>query len=215
MKDIFSGRKLYCILGEEFSLGRSNVCIAEQMVKAGVGIIQYREKEKKKLHKLEECAKIRAITKEAGALFIVNDDIDIALLTQADGVHVGQDDLPAKDVRKLIGNEMILGVSTHSPVQALAAVSDGADYIGTGPIFKTFTKKDVCAPVGFDYLEYVVKNIDIPHVAIGGIKESNLDSVLAAGARCVCMVTEILGSDDIVSAIRRISDKIDNGVMKK
>jgi len=215
VKDIFLGKKLYCILGEEFSLGRSNVYMAEQMVKAGVGIIQYREKDKKKLYKLEECTKIRSITKEAGTLFIINDDIDIALLTQADGVHVGQDDLPAKDVRRLIGNEMILGISTHSPKQALAAVSDGADYIGTGPIFKTFTKKDVCAPVGLGYLEYVVKNIDVAHVAIGGIKESNLDEVIAAGATCVCMVTEILGAQDIISTIKRITDKINYGVNKK
>jgi len=215
VKDIFSGKKLYCILGEEFSLGRSNVYVAEQMVKAGVGIIQYREKEKKKLHKLEECVKIRSITKKSGALFIINDDIDIALLVQADGVHVGQDDLPAKDVRKLIGHDMILGISTHSPEQALAAVSDGADYIGTGPIFKTFTKKDVCAPVGLSYLKYVVKNIDIPHVAIGGIKESNLDDVIDSGAACVCMVTEILGAEDIISTIKRITDKINYGVKKK
>ncbi len=215
MKDIFAGKNLYCILGEEFSLGRSNIYVAEQMVKAGAGIIQYREKDKKKLNKLDECRKIRSLTKEAGTLFIINDDIDIALLTKADGVHVGQDDLPAKEVRKLIGDEMVLGVSTHSPEQALAAVSDGADYIGTGPIFKTFTKKDVCAPVGLGYLEYVVKNIQIPHVAIGGIKESNVGAVLAAGARCVCMVTEILGSNDIVAIIRRITDKIDNGVIRK
>jgi thiamine-phosphate pyrophosphorylase len=214
VKEVFSDKRLYCILGEEFSKGRSNVYMAEQMVKSGVGVIQYREKEKTKLKKLEECIKIRSLTKEAGVLFIVNDDIDIALLTQADGVHVGQDDLPAKEVRKIIGDKMILGVSTHSPEQALAAVLNGADYIGVGPIFKTFTKKDVCAPVGLGYLEYAVKNIHIPHVAIGGIKESNLDSVLSAGARCVCMVTEILGADDVVSTIRRISDKINKGVVR-
>lgn len=214
MGDIFQGNKLYCILGEEFSLGRSNIYVVEHMLKAGVKIIQYREKDKSKLQKLNECKTIRSLTKVAKATFIINDDIDIALLVQADGVHIGQDDLPAKDVRRLIGNNMILGVSTHSPEQALAAVSDGADYIGTGPIFKTFTKKDVCAPVGIGYLEYVAKNMRIPHVAIGGIKESNLDSVLAAGARCVCMVTEILGANDIYATIRRISDKINYGEMK-
>ena len=212
MKDIFLGKRLYCILGEEFSLGRSNVYIAEQMVNAEVGIIQNREKEKSKRLKLEECFQIRSLTKKTGTLFIVNDDIDLALLIHADGVHVGQDDLPAKDVRKLIGNEMILGVSTHSPEQARAAASDGADYIGTGPLFRTFTKKDVCEPVGLRYLEYVASNIDIPHVAIGGIKESNLQYVISAGARCICMVTEILGAEDIISIIKRITDKINDGV---
>lgn len=208
MKMSLPDNGMYCIIGEEFSMGRSNVFVAKELIKAGVRIIQYREKEKKSLSKFYECIEIREITRDAGVTFIINDDIDIAMLIDADGVHVGQDDLPISEVRKLLGTGKIIGVSTHSPEQAEAAVLQGADYIGVGPIYKTFTKKDVCAPVGLEYLQHVTSNHSIPHVAIGGIKMHNLDDVLDAGAKCVCMVTEILGAKNIASAIDAFADKM-------
>jgi len=211
LKDIFSNKKLYCILGEEFSNGRSNFEVVKTMLGAGVGIIQYREKEKSKKQKLIECKEIMELIRETNCLFIVNDDIDIALLSGADGVHIGQDDIPLFEARKLVGNNAILGVSTHSPEQAKRAIEEGADYIGVGPIFKTFTKKDVCDPVGIDYLKFIAGTYDIPHVAIGGIKESNLDLVLSAGAKCVCLVTEILGATNMDEIIKRITKKIEDG----
>src|SRR5690606_3253325 len=131
----------------------------------GVKIIQYRGKDKKMLDKHKECQKIRELTRQAGVTFIISDDVDLALLVGADGIHIGQEDLPMEKVRELVGGEMIIGLTTHSPSQAQDAVAKGADYIGVGPIFKTYTKKDVCDPVGFEYLEYVVQNIDIPFVA--------------------------------------------------
>ncbi|MCL0033172.1 thiamine phosphate synthase, partial [Peptococcaceae bacterium] len=189
---------IYAITSEEHSLGRSNIEVVEQLIKAGVKIIQYREKEKKKLYKFKECKIIREMTKRAGVTFIVNDDVDIALAVKADGVHVGQEDLPVEEVRKIVGEGMIIGLSTHSPAQAMEAVKKGADYIGVGPIFPTKTKKDVCDPVGFEYLDYVVKNIKIPFVAIGGIKEHNVKEVQRRGATCFAMVTELVGARDIV-----------------
>lgn len=195
---------IYGITAEEYSMGRSNIEVAAQMIEAGVTVIQYREKEKSDRQKYEECLKIREMTGEAGALFIVNDRPDLALLVDADGVHLGQDDLHPGAVRKLVGEKMLIGFSTHSPAQAHAAETMDIDYIGVGPIFATNTKKDVCEPVGLEYLEYVVKNIRLPFVAIGGIKEHNIAEVYRRGARCMALVTEIVGAPDIGARVRNL-----------
>lgn len=193
---------LYCITAEEYSLGRSNVEVVSQWIQAGIKVIQYREKDKNMKLKYQECKVIRKLTKEAGVTFIVNDDIDLAMMIGADGVHIGQDDFPLPAVRRLVGEKMIIGISTHSPKQAHAAVNSGADYIGVGPIFKTSTKKNVCQPVGLEYLEYVVNNITLPFVAIGGIKESNIAEVVSCGAQCIAMVTEITKDQNMEAKIR-------------
>ncbi|MDR3090127.1 MAG: thiamine phosphate synthase [Desulfobulbaceae bacterium] len=202
---------IYGITAEKFSCGRDNREVARAMLAGGIRIIQYREKRPDKTFAamLDECLAIRALTREAGALFIVNDYPDLAMLVDADGVHVGQDDFPPDKVRKLIGPDKIIGLSTHGPEQELAARKSGADYIGVGPIFATRTKSDVCAPVGFAYLDYVVKNSPLPFVAIGGIKENNIGQVLAHGAKTVCLVTEIVGAKDIAETalrLRRMTD---------
>lgn len=200
---------LYGITAEEYSLGRSNIEVVKEMIDAGIKVIQYREKQNKSAReKYQECLKIRQLTKEAGVTFIVNDSVDLALLSQADGIHIGQDDLPIKEVRKLVGPEMIIGLSTHSPQQAKEAIADGADYLGVGPLFTTQTKKDVCETVGLQYLDYVVKNHDIPFVAIGGIKLSNIAQVKKRGAKCICLITEIVGSPDIKGTVEMIRKKL-------
>ena len=129
---------------------------------------------------------------------------DIALLCEADGVHVGQDDLPVPEVRRLVGPDMIIGLSTHSPEQARAAEAAGADYIGVGPIYPTQTKKDVCAPVTLDYLDWVVANSPLPFVAIGGIKRHNIADVVAHGARCCALVSELVGAPDIAARVAEV-----------
>lgn len=200
---------VYGILGEKFSLGRTNVEVAQLMVDAGVDILQYREKVKDKSFKdiLEECYQIREITQKAGVPFIVNDHVAIALLVGADGIHQGQDDLPVKAVKKLAPH-MMIGCSTHSPQQARQAIEDGADYIGVGPVFTTRTKEDVCDAVGFDYLEHVANTHDVPFVAIGGIKRHNLKEVVLRGAKTVCLVTEIISAENIRQRIKEIKDII-------
>lgn len=192
---------IYGITAEEYSRGRDNIQVVRQMIDAGIKIIQYREKEKKARQKYEECLVIRELTRQAGVTFIVNDHIDLALLADADGVHIGQDDLPPEQVRQLVGEERLIGLSTHSPAQARAAQAAAVDYIGVGPIFATQTKKDVCDPVGLEYLEYVVENVSLPFVAIGGIKEQNIRQVTARGARCIALVTEIVGAADISAKV--------------
>ncbi|MEN6319653.1 MAG: thiamine phosphate synthase [Syntrophaceae bacterium] len=201
---------IYGITAEEYSLGRSNIEVVAQMIKAGIRVIQYREKEKCNRQQYEECLKIRELTREAGVTFIVNDRVDLALLVGADGLHLGQDDVPPEMVRKLVGDTMFIGLSTHSPEQAEAALKQDVDYIGVGPIFATNTKKDVCAPVGLEYLEYVVKNVPLFFVAIGGIKEHNIADVYRRGARCIALVTDIVGVPDInakVHALRAAMEK--------
>lgn len=195
---------LYGLTAEKFSLGRSNTETVRRMLDAGVRIIQYREKTKKMGAKYAECQTLRAMTQEAGAAFIVNDDIDLALLVRADGVHVGQEDLPVPAVRALVSENMAIGLSTHAPEQASAAMACGADYIGVGPIFATRTKDDVCAPVGLSYLDHVVREIPLPFVAIGGIKKHNLAEVIRHGARCAALVTEIVGAADMEDTITRL-----------
>lgn len=192
---------IYGLTAEKFSLGRSNTAVVQTMLDAGIRIVQYREKTKKMGLKLEECRQLRLMTARAGAALIINDDIDLALLVGADGVHVGQEDLPVAEVRRLVGEEVAIGLSTHAPAEALAARELGADYIGVGPIFATQTKDDVCAPVGLTYLDFVARENPLPFVAIGGIKEHNLAEVLRHGARCVAMVTEIVGAEDIATTV--------------
>ena len=206
---------LYCITAEELSMGRSNIEVVKEMIAAGVTIIQYREKDKAMKDKYSECCIIREMTKDAGVTFIVNDDIDLAMVVQADGVHIGQDDLPIEKVRGLVGNKMIIGISTHCPEEAQQAVLAGADYIGVGPMFKTATKKDACDPVGFEYLEYVAQNISIPSVAIGGIKIDNIPQVMKKGAQCVAIISEITAANNIPEKINQIREVIKNSIVEE
>ena len=201
---------LYGITAEKFSRGRSNVEVAAAMIAGGIRVIQYREKQRDKPADvmLAECQTIRRITREASALFIINDFPDLAVAVDADGVHVGQDDHPVAEVRRLIGPHRLIGLSTHSPAQAEAAVAQGADYIGVGPLYATQTKEGVCAPVGLGYLDYVVRHSPLPFVAIGGIKAHNLDEVLQHGARSVCLVTEIVGADDVAGTAATLQERV-------
>lgn len=197
---------IYGITGEKFAKGRSNIDCVRSMIHGGIKIIQYREKEKSMKEKMAEVIEIRELCRENDVTFIVNDHVDIAILVDADGVHVGQDDMDVSHVRRLIGENKIIGRSTHCLEHAKKAVLDGADYIGVGPIFKTTTKeKD---PVGLGYLEEVVKNIDLPLVAIGGIKESNIEEVKRLGAASICLVSEIVGAENIVEKIKKLNEII-------
>jgi thiamine-phosphate pyrophosphorylase len=198
---------IYAITAHSFSLGRSNIEVVKALLAAGIRIIQYREKDLPIRQKYLEGLEIRRLTAACEACLIVNDDVDLALAVEADGVHIGQDDLPVEVVRRLVGEKMLIGISTHSAQQLEAALKSGtADYAGIGPLFSTSTKKDVQSPVGLSYLDYAVKRGGIPLVAIGGIKEHNVGEVIRHGARCVCLVSEIVGAPDIpakVAAIRR------------
>ncbi|SHK19717.1 thiamine phosphate synthase [Paramaledivibacter caminithermalis] len=198
---------IYGILGEEFSAGKSNIEITKEMIKANIKIIQYREKNKSKCDKLKDCQAIRKITSVNDVIFIVNDDIDIALAVKADGIHIGQKDMPIEIVKN-IASDMIIGLSTHNQKQALEAVEKGADYIGVGPIFNTSTKKNLEKCDGLSFLKWVSENISIPFVAIGGIKESNIATVKKHGGKYFAMISELVGSENIVKKINLIRKKL-------
>lgn len=197
---------LYALTDSRLSLGRPLEYVAEELLRSGVRILQYREKKFPASKMLEECRVLRELTNKYGACFIVDDHVDIAMLSGADGVHVGQDDLPVWEVRKLVGPDMIIGLSTHSPEQAKKAVKAGADYIGVGPIFPTRTKEDVADPVGLEYLEWVAANIKLPFVAIGGIKAANIGDVRKRGGYCAALVSELVGSEDIAAKITELRE---------
>lgn len=201
-----SATDLYALTDSRLARGRSVEEQARALLGAGVKILQYREKKAKAATMLEECRILRRLTHEAGACFIVNDHIDIAMLVGADGVHVGQDDLPVPEVRRLVGTDMIIGLSTHSPAQAVEAARAGADYIGVGPIFATQTKEDVCSPVGFEYLDWAAANSPLPFVAIGGIKRHNICDVVRHGAYCCALVSELVGAEDIAAQVRSVRE---------
>ena len=187
---------LYGITGDNFANGKSNYQCVEEMIKGGIKIIQYRDKRKSSGEKIEEAKAIRELCRKNNVLFIVNDDVAIAMLIDADGVHVGQDDMKPDDVRKLIGTDKIIGLSTHSEGQGMAAYNnENVDYIGVGPIFPTTTKDT--APVGLEYLEFAVKNIHMPFVAIGGIKDYNINEIINRGAQRICLVSDIVGAENI------------------
>jgi thiamine-phosphate pyrophosphorylase len=183
---------------------RTHEQIALAAVRAGVPVVQLRDKNMPDGQFYKTAVALRGITREAGALFIVNDRVDIALAVGADGVHVGQSDMPAPVARKLIGNDRILGVSATTIEEALKAVEDGASYIGFGPIFSTATKNDAAQPVGLEQLRALKSQIRLPIVAIGGIGESNIGSIAATGADGAAVVSAVVCADDMQAAAKRL-----------
>ena len=177
---------------------------AEAIIDGGAKILQLRAKRLSSKEFLETARIIRKITKDKGTVFIVNDRVDIALLTDADGVHLGQGDLPVKEARRLLGNNKIIGYSTHNLREALEAVRLPVDYISFGPIFPTKTKEDAQTPKGLKGLSEVRKSVGIPIVAIGGITETNMAHVLKEGVESVAMISEILTSLDISKKLNRL-----------
>jgi thiamine-phosphate diphosphorylase len=152
---------------------------------------------------------LRALTRERGALLIVNDRIDVALAVEADGAHVGQDDdMPIELARKLLGPDRILGVSAGNLEEAITAVAGGADYLGVGPIYATNTKADAGQPIGLALLSELARRYSIPLVAIGGIQAENAAAVVQAGATGIAVIRAVVNAEDIVAATRSLQDSL-------
>ncbi|MFN3691756.1 MAG: thiamine phosphate synthase [Fervidobacterium sp.] len=214
--ELFSDYNLYGMTSEKFSKGKSNLEVVKIMLDCGIKIIQYREKQKSMKEKYKEVAEIRIITENYGALLIINDHVDLCKVVEADGVHLGQEDMPAFAARKILGEEYIIGVTAHTKEQFLRAFDEGADYVGLGPIYKSFTKERPHAPIGPEIITWA-KDHNKPFVAIGGIKEHNLREVLQKGAKCVCTVTEILEAEDMTAKIKnlwRVMESFKRGELK-
>lgn len=201
--------RLYVITGEEYHPGRDLLEVMEEAIRGGADIVQLRDKRGTKREVLHKARALRELTRRYGVTFIVNDHVDIALACDADGVHLGQDDLPLPEARRILGDDRIIGVSTHAIEEARRAEAEGADYIGVGPVFPTKTKENA-APVTTAYVRQVAAEIRIPFVAIGGITLDNVGQVLEAGARRICAVSAIVGSADVrgtCEAFRRMIDR--------
>lgn len=175
----------------------------EAAIRGGATCVQLREKQLDKDAFLAEARQIAALCKAHGVPFIINDDLDIALACGADGVHVGQDDMPAAEVRRRAGRDLIVGVSAHNVAEARKAAADGADYLGAGAVFSTSTKQDVTA-LSHEGLKAICDAVDIPVVAIGGINARNLPELKGTGVDGVAVVSALFGADDIEAAARHL-----------
>ncbi len=204
-----AGVRLYVLITESACRG-DWLDTARAAIRGGADCLQLREKSLEGGEFLRRARAFVALCREHGVISIINDRPDIALLANADGVHLGQHDLPATEARKLMGREKIIGVSTHQIEQARQAVADGADYIGVGPVFRSSTKPREFLP-GLEYAGQVAREIQIPAVAIAGITEQNVDQVLATGLRAVAVTAAIVGCEDAESAARRFKEKLSVG----
>lgn len=188
--------------------GRDHVAIARAALRGGADMIQLRDKTGDLRALLPQARAIQALCRSHRAIFIVNDRLDLALAAGADGVHVGQEDLPAEAARPLLPPGRILGVSTHSREQAEAARASGADYIGFGPVFATGTKETGYAPRGVGGLREVRAAVRIPILAIGGISLENVAEVIQAGATAPAVISAIVAAPDIAAAAAEFSRRI-------
>ena len=204
---LFQQVDVYPVTCEGLSEGRSNLEVLEAVIQGGSKIIQLREKEYSKRDLYNLALKFREITSRAGLLLIINDHVDVALAVEADGVHLGQEDLPVQVARKLLP-ELLIGTSTHSLDQALEAEKNGADYINIGPIFATKTKQGVGAFLGPEAISEISSQIKVPYTVMGGINEDNIEQVLAKGARRVAMISAITKAADIAAKVGSLKEKI-------
>jgi thiamine-phosphate pyrophosphorylase len=198
-------RGLYVIT--DYRMGGGHVAIARAALEGGAAIIQLRDKSGALLPLLAAGREIRHLTRAAGALFIVNDRVDVALAIDADGVHLGPDDLPPVAARRLLGPHRLVGVSCGTPQEAAQAAAEGADYIGVGALFATATKADAGSPIGIEGLREIVASTSRPVAAIGGLGPLNMGDVAAAGAAMACVVSAVAraGShQDMVAATRAL-----------
>lgn len=197
--------RLYAITCESCHPGRSLLEVMEETILGGADVIQLRDKTACAGDLLEKAKALRELTRRHNVPLIINDHVDLALAVDADGVHLGQGDLPLAEARKRLGPDKIIGISTHSIEEARAAEAGGADYIGVGPVFATGTKPHA-VPVTTAYVRQAAAEIRIPFVAIGGITLANVAGVLAAGARRVAAVSEIVGSADVRGTCRKFKE---------
>jgi thiamine-phosphate pyrophosphorylase len=177
--------------------------IIKEYLDAGGRLFQLREKTLDKTMLLEYALTARKMADDYNALFILNDCPETAARVKADGVHLGQSDMPPAEARKIIGEDYIIGVSTHNTEQAIEAVNSGADYINIGPVFSTPTKPNADA-LGFCLIDEIIRNINIPFTFMGGIKENNIPGLLKYNPAAVAMVTEISKSQDVFEKVKSL-----------
>ncbi len=180
----------------------SHIEIAQLAISGGADVIQFRDKTMSTGEMIETAKKLKKICSKAGVLFIVNDRVDVALVSDADGVHLGKDDIPVKEARKILGRNKIIGATAHSLNEAKKAQKDGADYLGFGHIFTTASKHKETPPVGIDELQKVVNNIHIPVLAIGGIGLDNITEVILTGVHGAAVIGSVVKNENPPKAVK-------------
>lgn len=197
-------RGLYVIIDPAVAGGRDLLPIAREAVAGGAAMLQWRDKTREKGLQLADVKAVAEICRGAGVPLIVNDHADLALAARADGVHLGQKDLPVREVRKLVPNRWIVGASTNNVDEAGAADADGADYVSVGNLFGT-TSKDDTRPATLDTLRDVKAAVHVPVCAIGGINDTNIAEVIAAGADIASVISAVMQADDPRAATERLA----------
>jgi thiamine-phosphate pyrophosphorylase len=205
--EAFRSVDLYPVIGERFCSGRPSVEVLKGVILGGARIVQFREKDFPEHEIFRRAEQYRRITADAGILLVINDRVDIAMAVDADGVHLGQDDIPLEAARR-IAPDLLIGVSTHSMEEALAAREGGADYVNVGPIFPTKTKQGVSRTLGPEAVTEIGERIELPYTVMGGIKEENLHEVLSRGARRVAVVTAVTQAPDVEKTTRSLVERI-------
>lgn len=206
---------LYLVTDRSLSKGRSTAEIVAAAVAGGVSCIQLREKSCGTREFLNEALALQPLLNSRNIPLIINDRLDIALAIEADGVHLGQSDMPIGMARKIAGDSLIIGISAESVDDALRAEQEGADYIGISPVFSTPTKTDIAPPLGLEGVRQIRALVDIPLVGIGGINLDNAESVLAAGADGIAMVSAIVSAADPAGAAKKLKTLIDQVLAQK
>lgn len=177
-------------------------------IRGGASSIQYREKRATLREKYKEAAALSVVMRSEGVPFIVNDHVDLALAVSADGVHLGQDDLPPDVARRVMGEGPVIGVSVGSVAEAVEAERAGADYVSVGPMYPTETKRDAGEVASHEVVKEIIEAVRIPVVAVGGINAANVTDVMSLGVHGVAVISAIMGAPDPMLASREISDKI-------
>ncbi|WHH57814.1 thiamine phosphate synthase [Petroclostridium sp. X23] len=195
---------LYLVTDRGVLKGRDLMESVEKSIKGGVTLVQLREKDITSLDFYNIALKLKALTRFYNIPLIINDRLDIALAVDAEGLHIGQEDLPLEVARKQLGDGKILGYSVSNIEEALYGEKHGADYLGVGPVYATGSKSDAGRPIGIQGLKEIKQNVSIPIVGIGGIGISNIKEVKASGINGVSLISAVLGSDDIEEASRNL-----------
>ncbi len=199
---------LYLVTDRGLSLGRSTLEIVQAAVAGGVSCVQLRENHCSTREFLNEAHSLQEFLHSKNIPLIINDRVDVALAIGADGVHLGQKDMPIGDARKLLGNKIIIGISAESVDDAVFAEAQGADYVGISPVFTTTTKKDIAPPLGLEGIREIRRKVRLPLLAIGGIHQDNATAVLQAGADGIAVVSAIVSAQCPATAAKVLREKI-------
>lgn len=206
--------RVYVITDRSFR-GRTHKQVARAALRGGATAVQLRDKQATGRELLQWARQLRDLTRAAGVLFLVNDRVDVALAVHADGVHVGQEDVPVADARQLMGPGRVVGASAGNVEEALQAEQASADYLGVGPVFPTATKPDAGEAIGVDGLRRIVQAVRLPVVAIGGITADNAGQAIRAGAVGVAVISAVATADDMVAATRQLREAVDAALRER